>query len=125
MTGIPAALAASATRATLGTIGSEPTELKRLPAFFDAKGLSISQHFATSKDGTRIPYFMVAAEGLKLDANHPTLLYGYGGFEISMQPGYSAAVGRAWVSQGGVYVVANIRGGGEYGPRWHQAVHPW
>ena len=109
------------TTLSLGTVGSEPTELKRLPAFFDAKGLSISQHFATSKDGTRIPYFMVAAEGLKLDSNHPTLLYGYGGFEISMQPGYSAAVGRAWVSQGGVYVVANIRGGGEYGPRWHQA----
>ena len=109
------------TTLSLGTVGSEPTELKRLPAFFDAKGLSISQHFATSKDGTRVPYFMVAAEGLKLDSNHPTLLYGYGGFEISMQPGYNAAVGRAWVSQGGVYVVANIRGGGEYGPRWHQA----
>ena len=58
---------------------------------------------------------------MKLDGNHPTLLYGYGGFEISLQPGYSPAVGRAWVSQGGVYVVANIRGGGEYGPRWHQA----
>ena len=105
----------------LGTIDSEPTVLKRMPSFFNAKGLSISQHFATSKDGTRIPYFMVAREGMKLDANHPTLLYGYGGFEISMQPGYSPAAGRAWISQGGVYVVANIRGGGEYGPRWHQA----
>ena len=109
------------TTLSLGTIGSEPTMLKQMPAFFDAKGLSISQHFATSKDGTRIPYFLVGADGLKLDGNHPTLLYGYGGFEISMQPGYSPAVGRAWVSQGGVYVVANIRGGGEYGPRWHQA----
>ena len=109
------------TTLSLGTIGSEPTMLKQLPAFFDAKGLTISQHFATSKDGTRIPYFMVAPEGLKPSANNPTLLYGYGGFEISMQPGYSPAVGRAWVSQGGVYVVANIRGGGEYGPRWHQA----
>ncbi len=109
------------TTLSLGTIGSEPTVLKQLPAFFDAKGLSISQHFATSKDGTRIPYFMVAPEGLKPSANNPTLLYGYGGFEISMQPGYSPAVGRAWISQGGVYVVANIRGGGEYGPRWHQA----
>ncbi len=109
------------TTLSLGTIGSEPTVLKQLPAFFDAKGLSISQHFATSKDGTRIPYFMVAPEGLKSSANNPTLLYGYGGFEIPMQPGYSPAVGRAWVSQGGVYVVANIRGGGEYGPRWHQA----
>ena len=109
------------TTLSLGTIDSEPTVLKQLPALFDAKGLSISQHFAKSQDGTRIPYFMVAPEGLKLDSNHPTLLYGYGGFEISMQPGYSPAVGRAWVSQRGVYVVANIRGGGEYGPRWHQA----
>jgi len=109
------------TTLSLGTIGSEPTVLKQLPAFFDAKGLAISQHFATSKDGTRIPYFMVASDTLKLDSNNPTLLYGYGGFEISMQPGYSPTVGRAWVSQGGVYVVANIRGGGEYGPRWHQA----
>ena len=109
------------TTLSFGTIGAEPSVLKQMPAFFDAKGLAISQHFATSKDGTRVPYFLVGAEGLKLDGNHPTLLYGYGGFEISMQPGYSPAVGRAWVSQGGVYVVANIRGGGEYGPRWHQA----
>jgi prolyl oligopeptidase len=109
------------TTLSFGTIGSEPSVLKQMPAFFDAKGLAISQHFATSKDGTRVPYFLVGADGLKLDANAPTLLYGYGGFEISMQPGYSPAVGRAWVSQGGVYVVANIRGGGEYGPRWHQA----
>ncbi len=109
------------TTLSLGSIGTEPVPLKKLPAFFDAKGLSISQHFATSKDGTNIPYFMVAAQDIQLDASHPTLLYGYGGFEISLQPGYSPAVGRAWISQGGVYVVANIRGGGEYGPRWHQA----
>lgn len=109
------------TTLSMGTIGSAPVELKKLPEFFDAKGLAISQHFATSKDGTRIPYFMVAKKDLKLDGNQPTLLYGYGGFEISMQPGYNAGVGRAWTSQGGVYVVANIRGGGEYGPRWHQA----
>lgn len=109
------------TTLAMGSIGTEPIPLKKLPAFFDAKGLSISQHFATSKDGTNVPYFMVAAQDIKLDASHPTLLYGYGGFEISLQPGYSPAVGRAWISQGGVYVVANIRGGGEYGPRWHQA----
>jgi prolyl oligopeptidase len=109
------------TTLAMGSIGTEPIPLKKLPAFFDAKGLSISQHFATSKDGTNVPYFMVAANDIKLDASHPTLLYGYGGFEISLQPGYSPAVGRAWISQGGVYVVANIRGGGEYGPRWHQA----
>ena len=109
------------TTLAMGSIGTEPIPLKKLPAFFDAKGLTISQHFATSKDGTNVPYFMVAAQDIKLDASHPTLLYGYGGFEISLQPGYSPAVGRAWISQGGVYVVANIRGGGEYGPRWHQA----
>jgi len=109
------------TTLSLGTIGSDPEVLKTLPSFFDAKGLSISQHFATSKDGTRVPYFMVGPENIQLDGNHPTLLYGYGGFEISMQPSYNPSVGRAWVSQGGVYVVANIRGGGEYGPRWHQA----
>jgi prolyl oligopeptidase len=104
-----------------GAIGKQPEQLKQLPAFYDAKGLKISQHFATSKDGTKVPYFMVAKEDLKLDGSNPTLLYGYGGFEISMMPTYNASVGRAWTSQGGVYVMANIRGGGEYGPRWHQA----
>ena len=109
------------TTLSMGQIGQEPRRLKSLPAFFDASNLAISQNFAVSKDGTKIPYFMVANKDLKLDGNNPTLLYGYGGFEISMQPGYSAGVGRAWTTQGGVYVVANIRGGGEYGPRWHQA----
>ncbi len=106
----------------LGTIGGDaPQLLKQLPAFFDASGLEISQNFATSKDGTRVPYFMVSSKALTRDGNNPTLLYGYGGFEISLTPGYSAAVGRGWLADGGVYVVANIRGGGEYGPRWHQA----
>jgi prolyl oligopeptidase len=109
------------TTLAMGEIGTAPEPLKSLPAFFDATGLQISQHFATSDDGTRVPYFMVAKSDIVLDGNNPTLLYGYGGFEISMQPGYSASVGRAWTSQGGVYVVANIRGGGEYGPRWHRA----
>jgi len=109
------------TTLSLGEIGSEPEPLKSLPAFFDATGLEITQHFATSADGTRVPYFMVARRGLTLDGSNPTLLYGYGGFEIALQPSYNASVGRAWTSQGGVYVVANIRGGGEYGPRWHQA----
>lgn len=104
-----------------GSIGKEPEQLKQLPAFYDAKGLKISQHFATSKDGTKVPYFMVAKEDVKLDGSNPTLLYGYGGFEISLMPTYNASVGRAWTSQGGVYVMGNIRGGGEYGPRWHQA----
>ncbi len=104
-----------------GAIGKQPEQLKQLPAFYDAKGLKISQHFARSKDGTKVPYFMVAKEDVKLDGSNPTLLYGYGGFEISLMPTYNASVGRAWTSQGGVYVMANIRGGGEYGPRWHQA----
>lgn len=103
-----------------GEIGSgEPEILKSLPTFFDAEGLVVSQHFATSEDGTRVPYFQVSREEIADDA--PTLLYGYGGFEVSLLPGYNAGVGVTWLEKGGVYVVANIRGGGEYGPRWHQA----
>lgn len=104
-----------------GRVGAEPELLKQLSDQFDNKGLEVSQNFATSKDGTKIPYFMVARKDIPTDGNNPVLLYGYGGFEISLTPRYSATVGRAWTSQGGVYVVANIRGGGEYGPRWHQA----
>ena len=104
-----------------GEIGGEPEQLKQLTPMYNAEGLQVSQHFASSKDGTRVPYFMVSKEDIDLNGNNPTLLYGYGGFEISLTPGYRAGVGRAWTSQGGVYVVANIRGGGEYGPRWHQA----
>ena len=105
----------------MGTIGEKPQVLKQLPAFFDASPYRIEQHFATSKDGTKVPYFMVSRKDLALNGDNPTLLYGYGGFEVSMTPGYSAGVGKAWLADGGVYVVANIRGGGEYGPRWHQA----
>jgi prolyl oligopeptidase len=104
-----------------GRVGQAPEKLKEMPAFFDASGFEVSQHFATSKDGTKIPYFQVSPRDMALDGTRPTLLYGYGGFEISMTPGYNPLVGRGWLSQGGVYVVANIRGGGEYGPRWHQA----
>lgn len=100
---------------------NKPEALKSLPAFFDASPYVVSQHFATSKDGTKVPYFMVARKDQKLDGRNPTLLYGYGGFEVSMTPGYSATVGMDWLSQGGTYAVANIRGGGEYGPAWHQA----
>lgn len=95
--------------------------LKTMPAFFDTSRDVIEQHFATSKDGTRVPYFLVRPKGLKYDGTAPTLLYGYGGFEISMTPGYSGGIGKGWLEKGGVYAVANIRGGGEYGPRWHQA----
>ena len=115
----------------LGEVGKPPERIKSTPAFFDASGLEISQYFATSKDGTRVPYFMVAKKGMVLDGRHPTLLYGYGGFEVSLTPAYSGGVGRSWLTHGGkasenaasnnVYVVANIRGGGEFGPRWHQA----
>lgn len=96
-------------------------QLKSSPAFFDARGLVSEQHFATSADGTRVPYFVVRPGDLVLDGTAPTLLYAYGGFEISLTPGYSGGLGRAWLERGGVYVVANIRGGGEYGPAWHQA----
>ncbi|MFZ6697375.1 prolyl oligopeptidase family serine peptidase [Stenotrophomonas acidaminiphila] len=109
------------TTLSLAQIGQQPEVLKTMPAFFDASGKVIEQHFATSKDGTRVPYFVVHGKDMKLDGSNPTLLYGYGGFEISLTPSYSGGMGRAWLDKGGVYVVANIRGGGEYGPRWHQA----
>ncbi|MQP75899.1 prolyl oligopeptidase family serine peptidase [Stenotrophomonas sp. MYb238] len=109
------------TTLALAQIGQPPEVLKTMPAFFDASGKVIEQHFATSKDGTRVPYFVVHGKDMKLDGSNPTLLYGYGGFEISLTPAYSGGMGRAWLEKGGVYVVANIRGGGEYGPRWHQA----
>ena len=106
----------------LGSVGkTKALLLKQLPALFDAKGLQVKQNEATSKDGTKIPYFIVANKAVKLDGKNPTLLYGYGGFEVSMTPGYGANVGSAWMEKGGVYVVANIRGGGEFGPQWHQA----
>ncbi|HET6430746.1 prolyl oligopeptidase family serine peptidase [Dyella sp.] len=105
-----------------GVLGSAPAEtVKREPAFFDASKFAVSQHFVTSKDGTRVPYFQIAPKSLVLDGTHRTLLYGYGGFEVSLQPSYSGSIGRAWLERGGVYVIANIRGGGEYGPAWHQA----
>jgi prolyl oligopeptidase len=105
-----------------GTLGQGEREaIKHAPAFFDASKFAVSQHFATSKDGTKVPYFEIAPKAMKTDGNNPTLVYGYGGFEISLEPAYAAGAGRAWLEKGGVYVIANIRGGGEYGPRWHQA----
>jgi len=106
----------------LGEIGKGPAQkLKSLPSFFDATGLQIEQREAKSKDGTRVPYFLVAKKDAPRNSANPTLLYGYGGFEVSLTPGYSAGVGANWLERGGVYVVANIRGGGEFGPKWHQA----
>jgi len=105
-----------------GSLGQgEAQAIKHSPSFFDASKYDVSQHFAVSKDGTRVPYFEIAPKDLKADGKNPTLQYGYGGFEISEQPAYSGSVGRAWLEKGGVYVIANIRGGGEYGPRWHKA----
>lgn len=104
-----------------GEGASAPETLKTQPAFFDASKHVVEQHFATSKDGTRVPYFLVRPKDLAYGGTAPTLLYGYGGFEISLTPGYSGGTGKGWLERGGVYAVANIRGGGEYGPRWHQA----
>ncbi|HEV3235987.1 MAG TPA: prolyl oligopeptidase family serine peptidase, partial [Gemmataceae bacterium] len=105
----------------LGKVGGKQEKLKGTPSFFNSEGLEVTQHEVASKDGTKIPYFQVARKDLKLDSSNPTLLYGYGGFEIPMTPAYQASVGAAWLEKGGVYVVANIRGGGEFGPKWHQA----
>ncbi|MBE0362370.1 prolyl oligopeptidase [Pseudoalteromonas ulvae UL12] len=97
------------------------TKLKGAKSQFDSSQYVAEQRFATSKDGTKVPYFIVHAKNMKHNGKNPTLLYGYGGFEVSMQPYYSASIGKNWLEQGGVYVLSNIRGGGEYGPRWHQA----
>ncbi|HXT00458.1 MAG TPA: prolyl oligopeptidase family serine peptidase [Elusimicrobiota bacterium] len=94
---------------------------RRLPARFDATGLSSEQRWATSADGTKVPYFLVRRTSEPFDGTTPTILYGYGGFEISMDPYYLATVGRIWLSRGGAYALANIRGGGEFGPKWHAA----
>jgi prolyl oligopeptidase len=96
-------------------------QVKSMPAKFDATGMTVEQHEARSADGTMIPYFVVHKADMPLDGTNPTLLYGYGGFESSLLPGYSATVGKLWLERGGVYVIANTRGGGEFGPRWHEA----
>lgn len=100
-----------------GPAGGELTEIKRAPSFFDAADLVVTQYFAESDDGTAIPYFVVGHRHVK--APGPTLLSGYGGFEVANTPSYSGVLGRLWLARGGTYVLANIRGGGEYGPGWH------
>ncbi|RQV92194.1 MAG: S9 family peptidase [Calditrichaeota bacterium] len=99
----------------------EPEQIKSLPDFFDSKNLIVEQFFTKSSDDTEIPYFLVRACDMEYNGQNPTLLYGYGGFEISMRPSYSAVLGSAWLEKGGVYAIANIRGGGEFGPQWHQS----
>lgn len=106
----------------LGKVQSDArVKIKSLPAYFDAKPYKVAQYESTSKDGTKVPYFVIMNKKTKLDGKNPTVLYGYGGFEVSLKPSYSGIIGEAWLKQGGVYVLANIRGGGEFGPRWHQA----
>jgi len=105
----------------IAEVGQSSRIIKTSPNWFDTHDLSVAQHFATSRDGTRVPYFQVGPSSKKRAADSPTLLYSYGGFEASLLPNYSATIGTAWLEQGGTYVVANIRGGGEYGPAWHQS----
>ena len=97
------------------------TLLKSLPPRFRSDELQVRQHMTKSADGEAVPYFVIHRKGLKLDGSTPTILYGYGGFEISLKPSYSATIGKLWLERGGAYAVANIRGGGEFGPRWHKA----
>lgn len=99
-----------------GAANGELEELKSTPEFFDADDLTVAQHFATSEDDTRIPYFVVRP---RAEGPGPTLLGGYGGFEVARTPGYDGVLGRLWLARGATYVLANIRGGGEYGPTWH------
>lgn len=95
--------------------------VRSLPAQFDASPYVSEQFEAVSSDGTRVPYFVLRRRDMPLNGENPTLLYAYGGFQVSMTPGYSPNVGKLWLDRGGVYVIANIRGGGEFGPAWHQA----
>ncbi|NIM01558.1 MAG: prolyl oligopeptidase family serine peptidase [Acidobacteria bacterium] len=101
--------------------GGEPQQIKTSPSWFDPEGMSVEQFEAPSVDGVMIPYFVFKPKGFEANGANPTLLYGYGGFEVSQVPRYSGSTGSAWVSRGGVYVLANIRGGGEFGPEWHRA----
>jgi prolyl oligopeptidase len=100
---------------------AEIAAIKSIPARFDASNIVVEQFLATSKDGEKIPYFVVRQKDIAFDGNNPTLQYAYGGFQVSLKPRYSGLQGKNWLEQGGVYVLANIRGGGEFGPKWHQA----
>jgi len=95
--------------------------VKSLTPKFDGSGDVVEQHEATSKDGTQIPYFIVHPKNMRLDGTNPTILYAYGGFNFLVAPQYSGEIGKLWLEHGGVYVIANVRGGGEFGPAWHEA----
>ena len=106
----------------LGRSGTNKRELlKREPSFFNAEGLEVTQQMASSRDGTKVPYFVIRRKDAPLDGSQPTVLYGYGGFEVSLTPNYLTSIGPGWLEAGGTWVVANIRGGGEFGPSWHRA----
>ncbi len=96
-------------------------QIDQAPSYFDASPFSVKQNFTESKDGTRVPYYVIYKKGIKFDGRNPTVITAYGGFEISETPYYSGVIGNAWLNNGGVWIVANIRGGGEYGPAWHTA----
>ena len=96
-------------------------KVKSLPPRFDAASLTVDQFEVASTDGVKVPYFVLRKKDLKFDGANPALLYAYGGFQVSMTPSYSGTIGKLWMERGGVYVLANIRGGGEFGPAWHQA----
>ncbi len=98
-----------------------PEPIKQMPAHTDTSPYAVDQHFATSKDGTEVPYFLLRSKDIPGDGTTPTLLYGYGGFEISLTPSYLGPAQKAWLEHGGAYAIANIRGGGEFGPAWHRA----
>lgn len=104
-----------------GSEGYIVRKLKSLPEYFDASNLCVTQKCAYSKDGTQIPYFLISRKGLQFDKKNPTLLYGYGGFGVTLGPHYNAPTGIAWLERGGVYVEANVRGGGEFGLTWHES----
>ncbi|HVF94773.1 MAG TPA: prolyl oligopeptidase family serine peptidase [Sphingomonas sp.] len=106
---------------SLDAAAGAPKQLKTLPAKFDATGLVVEQYEAASNDGTKVPYFIVHKQGIALDGSTPTIMTAYGGFEISMTPSYSGSTGKLWLERGGAFVLANIRGGGEFGPAWHDA----
>jgi prolyl oligopeptidase len=99
----------------------EMIKIKSLPHFFDCTKFEVKQFEAKSRDNTQIPYFVVLSKKTKFNGSNPTLLYAYGGFEISVRPGYSPIIGSSWLEKGGIYVLANIRGGGEFGPKWHRS----
>ena len=117
----PPSLFALNLRPTVESFQHPSKPIKALPARFDASRDVVEQFEATSTDGTKIPYFVVHPKAMTLDGSNPTILYAYGGFQVSETPAYSGIDGKLWLERGGVYVLANIRGGGEFGPAWHEA----